>query len=150
MTDERVNLVNASLLAKQRGLEVREDRDPTPAEHVNQITVSLAARGGAVVASGAHARGRTHILRVNDYFMDTTVDSPYLLFVENRDQPGIIGAVGTIAGEHDINISFMDAGRLAPRGQAMMVVGMDEPVPDAALARFRAIPGVVSARLVRM
>lgn len=150
VTDERVNLVNASLLAKQRGLEVREDRDPTPAEHVNQITVSLAARGGAVVASGAHARGRTHILRVNDYFMDTTVDSPYLLFVENRDQPGIIGAVGTIAGEHDINISFMDAGRLAPRGQAMMVVGMDEPVPDAALARFRAIPGVVSARLVRM
>jgi D-3-phosphoglycerate dehydrogenase len=150
VTDERVNLVNASLLAQQRGLHVQEDRDRTPADVLNQITVRLTAGGKTVVASGTHVRGRTHVLRVNEYFVDTTVDSPYLLFIENQDRPGVIGWVGTIAGQHDINISFMEVGRLAARGNAMMIVGMDEPVPDSALKEFRAIPGVVSARLVRM
>ena len=150
VTDERVNLVNATLLAEQRGLEATEVRDPTPQEYLNQVTVRLATTGGPVIVSGTHVRGRTHLLRIRDFFLDTTVDSPYLLFVENVDHPGVIGALGTATGRHDINISFMDVGRVAPRGHAMMIVGIDEAVPDEVMVELRAIPGVISVRLVRM
>ena len=60
-----------------------------------------------------------------------------MLFVDNRDQPGSIGAVGTIAGRHNINISFMEVGRLNLRGQAMMVLGLDDPMPNHVLEEIK-------------
>ena len=58
--------------------------------------------------------------------------------------------MGGIAGEHDINISSMTVGRLAPRGRATMVVGLDEPMPEAALTRIRAVPRITGVRMVRL
>ena len=73
-----------------------------------------------------------------------------MLFVDNRDQPGSIGAVGTIAGRHNINISFMEVGRLSLRGQAMMVLGLDDPVPSHVMEEIRALPHISDARLVKL
>ena len=75
---------------------------------------------------------------------------PYLLFIEHQDQPGSIGAVGTITGRNDINISFMEVGRLSPRGRATMIVGLDDPVPPPVLEEIKAIPHINTARLVRL
>jgi L-serine deaminase len=82
--------------------------------------------------------------------MDAVLESPCLLVVENNDSPGLIGAVGSIAGEYDINISSMAVGRLEPRGRATMVVGLDEPLPEEAQARIRAVPRILGVRLVRL
>jgi D-3-phosphoglycerate dehydrogenase len=82
--------------------------------------------------------------------MDIEATAPYLLFVDNRDQPGSVGAVGTVAGKHNINISFMKVGRLSPRGRAMMVLGLDDLVPPQAMAEIRDLSHVYSARLVEM
>ena len=62
----------------------------------------------------------------------------------------MIGAVGTITGKHDTNISFMEVGRLQIRGRATMVVGLDNPMPDDVLEEIRAVPHVNSARLVQL
>jgi L-serine deaminase len=70
--------------------------------------------------------------------------------VDNQDQPGTIGAVGTIAGRHNINISFMEVGRLTLRGMAMMVLGLDDPVPPAVLEEIKALPQIINARLVKL
>jgi D-3-phosphoglycerate dehydrogenase len=70
--------------------------------------------------------------------------------VDNQDQPGTIGAVGTIAGRHNINISFMEVGRLTLRGMAMMVLGLDDPVPPAVLGKIKALPQINNARLVKL
>ena len=75
---------------------------------------------------------------------------PYLLFIDNPDQPGSIGAVGTVAGRNNINISFMEVGRLSPRGRAMMVIGLDDPVPPEVLAEINALPQIHDARLVKL
>jgi L-serine deaminase len=75
---------------------------------------------------------------------------PYLLFVDNQDRPGSIGAVGTIAGRHNINISFMEVGRISPRGRAMMVLGLDDPMPPSVLEEIRSMPNIHSARLVKL
>ena len=76
--------------------------------------------------------------------------TPYLLFVDNQDQPGSIGAVGMVAGKHNINISFMEVGRLSFRGRAMMVLGLDDSVPQKVLDEIIALPQIHDARLVKM
>jgi len=95
-------------------------------------------------------RDEAHVVKVNDYWLDITPSTPYLLFVDNQDQPGLIGAVGTLAGRHNINISSMDVGRLNPRGMAMMVIGLDDPVPPPVLEEIKALPQIINARLVTL
>ncbi len=150
ISEERVNLVNASLLAEQLGMRVAEETGEAPEQYPSLMTVVLGSDGGAVRVSGTHARDRTHVVRIGDHWMDAVLESPYLLVVENNDAPGVIGTVGGIAGEHDINISSMTVGRLAPRGRATMVVGLDEPMPEAALTRIRAVPRITGVRMVRL
>lgn len=148
--EERVNLVNANLLAEDQGLRVEEEKDPGREDFANEVIVRLATTGGEVVLGGTHLRGQTHLTRLGEYHMDVIIDSPYLLVVENEDRPGIIGTVGSLAGRHDINISFMEVGRVRTRGRATMVVGLDDPMPDALLRELMKEPAITSIRLVRL
>ena len=149
-TEDRVNLVNAALLAEERGLRIKEEKDPVPQQFVNEITVRLATTGGEVVVGGTHFRGRTHVTRVGEHLVDAAVDSPYLLIIENLDRPGGIGTVGEVAGKHDINISFMEVGRAEARGHATMMVGLDDPMPHGVLEELRQNPNITSVRLIQM
>ena len=150
VSGEVVNLINAPLLASQRGLNVTEQRNPVAQEYASIITVTLNTNQGDVTLAGTSLRDEAHIVKVNDYWLDITTSVPYLLFVENEDQPGSIGAVGTVAGRHNINISFMEVGRLSLRGRAMMVLGLDDTVPQPVLDEINALPQIHQARLVAM
>ena len=150
VSEERVNLVNAALIATQRGLQVVEQKSTAIEQYSSLVTVELATTGGTIVVSGTSMRDQAHIVRVNDDWIDIVPFGGYMLFTDHQDRPGMIGAVGTITGKHDINISFMEVGRLAPRGRATMVLGLDDPIPEAVLAEIRAIPGVDSARVVKL
>ena len=150
VTNSRVSLVNALLLAKQRGLDIVETHNSSTTEYVNLLTIRINTDNGSVVLAGSNVRGNTHILRVNDYHFDTTIDSPHLLFVENIDRPGVIGGIGAIAGKADINISFMVLGRLAPRGHAMMILGIDEFIPSTAREELEKFPGITNVRAVSL
>ena len=148
VSGEVVNLINAPLLASQRGLNVIEQRNPQAQEYASIITVTLNTNQGDVTLAGTSMRDEAHIVRVNNYWLDITPSVPYLLFVDSEDQPGTIGAVGTLAGRHNINISFMEVGRLSLRGRAMMVLGLDDPAPAPVLDEIKAIPQIHNARLV--
>ena len=87
-------------------------------EYASLISATLETASGSLTLAATSMRSETHIVKFNDYWMDIVPNTPYLLFVDNRDQPGSIGAVGTIAGRHNINISFMGVGRIQLRGQA--------------------------------
>lgn len=100
--------------------------------------------------AGTSMRDETHIVKVNDYWLDIVPSAPYLLFVDNQDQPGSIGAVGTVAGRHNINISFMEVGRVNLRDRAMMILGLDDPVPPHVLEEIMALPQIYNARLVTL
>ena len=148
-TDMRVNLVNAPAMAHERGIRVLEEKDPEGAEqYVNLVGVEVRATGGNVYLAGTSVHGKVHVHRVNDFYLDMEPSAPYMLFTTHTDQPGMIGKVGTIAGEHDANISFMEVGREAPRGAATMVVGFDDALTDQMLADITGIPGMTSVRLV--
>ena len=149
VSGEAVNMINAPVLARQRGLQITEQTAAESREYASLITATLHTTGDDLTIAGASLRGEPHLVRVNDYWLDIAPSAtPYLLFVSSQDQPGTIGAVGTVAGRRNINISFMEVGRIAPRGQAMMVLGVDDPISDAALSEICALPQIDDARVV--
>ena len=151
VSSERVNLVNASLLASQRGLRVVEEKEEDGPEHYGSlVTVGMHTSQGTTSVSGTVMRGEPHIVKVDDYWIDIVPSTDYLLFTHHQDRPGLIGAVGTITGRHNINISFMEVGRLAPRGQATMVLGLDDPLPEPVLEELRAIPFIGTVKVVAL
>jgi D-3-phosphoglycerate dehydrogenase len=148
-TDVRINLVNAPSLARQRGINVVQERDPEGSEtYTNIVGVEVRTATGRTYLAGTSVSGRVHLLRINDLFLDMEPNAPYMLFTSHVDQPGMIGKVGTIAGQHDANISFMEVGRESPRGNATMIVGFDDPLTETMLKDIRAVAGMTTTKVV--
>ena len=142
VSEERVNLVNAGVLAAQRGLRIMEETDTEAGAYHATITVEVSTDQGSISLMGTRIQNETHIVQVNDYVLDVVPSSAHLLFIEHQDKPGMIGALGTLTGNHDINIAFMAVGRKAPRGKAMMVLGLDDPMSEEVLRQIRSIPNI--------
>ncbi len=150
ISEERVNLVNANLIATQRGLTVVEEEKTTCENYTSLITVDVTTSTGVITVAGTVMRGESHIVRVDNYWFDIMPTGGYFLFSDHRDRPGLIGAVGKITGDADINISYMHLSRLKPRGQALMILALDEPLPDEQQRQILSIPDVYSAKLVKL
>ena len=150
VSEERVNAVNVNMIVSQRGMKVVERKEEPSETYRNLLTVELTTSAGTTTVSGTSVNGRSHIVRLNDYRMDIAPGDGYMLLIENPDSPGMIGAVGTLAGENDVNISFMEVGRLEKRGRAMMALGLDEPMPESAMSSILAMPGITSAKQVKV
>jgi D-3-phosphoglycerate dehydrogenase len=150
VSEERVNLVNANLIAQRRGLKITEQKDPTCENYGNLITLEVKTTAGMTTVAGTIMRGEPHILRVNRYWIDIVPRGGYLLLSDHRDRPGLIGEVGTILGNADINISSMLLSRLEPRGPALMVLELDEAVNETTLRKLQALPEVYTVKLVKL
>ncbi|MFC1967129.1 phosphoglycerate dehydrogenase [Chloroflexota bacterium] len=150
ISEERVNLVNANLIAERRGLSVVEQKESACENYVGLITVELTTDKGKTIVSGTAMHGHPHIVRVNDYWFDIEPTGAYFLFSEHRDRPGIIGTVGRITGEADININAMHVSRLKPRGQALMVIAIDEPLPEKQRQQILDIPDILTVKLIKL
>ncbi|TAK64406.1 MAG: ACT domain-containing protein, partial [Dehalococcoidia bacterium] len=141
--------VNAALIAEQRGMKIAERKGPQEDVYANLIRVHIHTSSGDTDVTGTVAHDGPHIVAINDFWVDIPPGDGWLLLCENQDQPGMIGAVGTYLGQHDINISFMRVGRTAVRGKALMAVGTDDPITPEAVEGLSAIPKILSARVVR-
>ena len=141
-SDTRVTPVNATLIARDRGLTVAERKQPD-AEHYSSL-LELRVRtvdGVEHTFAGAAVHDEPHIVQVDGYRLDV-VPSQAMLFTFHRDRPGLIGQVGMLLGQGDVNISSMHVGRMSPRGQAMMVLTVDEPIPQSAIAEIQALTNI--------
>jgi len=150
ISEERINVVNANLVAKRRGLRVTEHKDSACENYTSLITVAVTTSAGVATCAGTVMRGELHIVRVNDYWIDIVPKGGYFLFSDHRDRPGIIGAVGNVTGSSDINVSSMQLARLKPRGQALMVLELDETLNEAQIKQILAIPDIYTAKLVKL
>ena len=150
LTEERVNMVNADFVADSRGLKVTEQKDSTCENYANLITLEVTTTVGVTTVSGTVLRGETHIVQVNNYWIEIVPTGGYFLFIDHLDRPGIIGAVGKIAGDADINISYMHVNRLNPRGPALTILALDEDVPEEQQQQILAIPDVYSVKVVKL
>jgi D-3-phosphoglycerate dehydrogenase len=149
ITEENVTIVNANLIAEHRGMRIIERKGPVEDVYTNLLKVHIHTSKGHTDVTGTIAHDGPHIVAINDFWVDIPPGDGWLLLCENQDRPGMIGAVGMLLGEHDINISFMRVGRTAVRGRALMAVGLDDPVGDEIIAELASIPNLLSARAVR-
>ena len=150
ISEERVNLINAGIVAAQRGLTVVEQKEAICENYASLITVEVTTSTGGTAVAGTVIRGESHIVRVNNYWIDIVPTGAYFLLSDHKDRPGILGAVGKITGDADINISSMHVSRLKLRGQALMILALDEPLPEDQRQKIQSIPDVHTAKLVRL
>ncbi len=150
VSEERVNLVNANLVATQRGLTVVEQKSTACENYASLITAEVGTGDGSIAVAGTVLRGEPHIVRVNNYWIDIVPTGGYFLFCDHRDRPGLIGAVGKITGDADINISYMHLSRLQRRGQALMILALDEALEEAQLQQVLSLDDIYTARLVKL
>jgi D-3-phosphoglycerate dehydrogenase len=145
-----VNVVNAKLLAQQRGLDVSETKSSAPDSYTNSIRVSVRTDQGVTSVVGTVSGGLPYIVQIGEYSLHLEPTPGYQLVTQHTDRPGIIGLVGTLLGESDINISSMHVGREAPRGQALMVLSVDDPIPAAAVERLRTAANISYIRVIKL
>jgi D-3-phosphoglycerate dehydrogenase len=150
ITEEHVNLVNANVVANRRGISVVEEKNATCENYTSLVTLVATTTKGTTTVAATVLRGEPHIVRVNDYWLDIVPSGGYFLFSDHLDRPGIIGAVGNITGSSNININSMSVSRLKPRGQALMILALDEPLTDKVLKQIKAVPDIASAKLVKL
>lgn len=150
-SDEKVNLVNCNLVAAKRGLSVVEEKEADCENYASLLTVELRTNQGSFTVAGTVMHDEMHIVRINEYWLDI-VPAPgsYFLFSDHLDRPGLIGAVGKITGDADINISTMHLGRLEKRGKALLVLTLDEPLSEEIQQKILEIPEVYSVKLAEL
>jgi D-3-phosphoglycerate dehydrogenase len=145
-----VNLVNARLLAQQRGLDIVETRSSTPSHYTSLVRVTVNTRAGATSVAGVISDGRANVVQIDDYELHLPPTPGYLLVTQHVDRPGMIGLVGTLLGEADINISSMQVGRKTRRGEALMLLSVDEPVPPAVVEHIRHAASVATIKVIKL
>jgi D-3-phosphoglycerate dehydrogenase len=126
---EPVSYVNAPIIARERGMAVSEMRSSVSTDYVNLIALRAETEDGEVSVAGT-LTGKRNAERVMQV-LGFDVEMPparYMLFFTYEDRPGVIGKVGTILGQHEINIATMDVGRPLRGGTALMALTLDSPV----------------------
>jgi D-3-phosphoglycerate dehydrogenase / 2-oxoglutarate reductase len=147
---DRVNVVNAPHLAKERGIRVSETISSDVEDYSSLITVELTTdKSKRQVAGTLFGRKEPRIVRVDDYRLEA-VPSGFMLVFSNQDTPGVIGKIGTLLGSNQINIAGMQLGRVAPHGMAVAVVNVDSAIPPAIMHEIRRLPNIVYATLVEL
>ncbi|MFN8533677.1 MAG: phosphoglycerate dehydrogenase [Dehalococcoidia bacterium] len=149
-SEDQINLVNASLVARERGLRLTEQKTTETQNYTSLVQVEIDRQGTKTTVAGTVLRGEPRVIQINDYQQLDIAPEGKLLLCHNTDQPGVIGRIGTLLGERDINIAFMSVARDHPRGRALMIVGVDEPIGDEVLSEVRGTIGIDDAVVVSL
>jgi len=150
MVQENVNYVNAPLIAKDRGIEVKVSKSSDTREYTSLITIKVKAGSKEVSVAGTlNSKKEPRIIQVDDFPMETVPEGDMLVLM-NNDKPGVIGGIGTLMGQNGVNIARMQFGREKQGGMAMSIVSVDSPISDELMGKVRKLPNVLSAKQVRI
>ncbi len=149
--EEPVNYVNAPVVARERGIEVREESSRVTRDFTSLMQVTAQSGEHRVTVAGTTLGGdhRPRLVSALGYEIEVELE-PYMVFIENEDQPGRIGRVGTMLGESGVNIATMAVSRNRPGGRALMALTVDTPLPPELVERLRAEPGFAAVRFITL
>jgi D-3-phosphoglycerate dehydrogenase len=143
-----VNVVSAPVVAKERGIVIEEVTREMPEDYESLITVTVTTERQTRHVSGTvFADGRPRIVNIKGIRMDAEF-GPSMIYITNLDKPGFIGKFSSTLGEAGINIATFHVGRDAPGGNAVALIEIDGDLPEAVLAKVRALPQVQQAKLL--
>jgi D-3-phosphoglycerate dehydrogenase len=128
---ETINYMNALLIAKTRGIEVAESKTSEIIDFANAIAVTVETNKGKNLVMGSlFTKTDPRIIRINNFYVDL-VPRGHMIYISNKDLPGVVGSIGTILGKNNINIAGMTFGRITPGGDAITVLNIDsKPGPE--------------------
>jgi len=137
-----VNFVNAPILAKDRNIKVIESKRKEAEDFTNLVVVQMKTpQQQNLVAGTIFGKKDVRLVRINDFRTEAPMEG-HLLLIYNIDTPGTIGAIGTCLGQHHINISMMDVGQVLERGENIIFLKTDTPVPDEVAQKLLALDNV--------
>ena len=143
---DSINFVNAGLEARERGIHVLEVKDGAAKDYTGgSLRVRCKGSSGTRTLTGAiFADGEPRVTAIDEFPVNVP-PTQHMLFTRHRDMPGIIGKLGSLLGEHNVNIASMQVGRRIVRGDAVMVLSIDDPIPSGLLKDVSGIDGIGEA-----
>lgn len=147
---QSVNVVNAEFLARERGIELIEAKSPRPSDFGSLVQSDVVTDQGTLSVAGTLFGNQwLRLVQLGGHRLEAYLDG-VLLILRHRDQPGLIGHIGTTFGKHGVNIAQMNVGRRDRGGEAIAVLNLDSVPPDAALDEVRAHSHVESVSIVTL
>ena len=147
---EGVNLVNAEILARERGIEIVESSNPKKGDFAALLHAEVETDKATTIAAGTLFGDQyVRLVQLGPFRMEGYLDGVMLVFL-HRDAPGLIGFVGTIFGSHSVNIAQMTVGRQTPGGEAIGILNLDSPPPELALQEVRGNKDISNVTVVKL
>jgi D-3-phosphoglycerate dehydrogenase len=150
--EDQVNLVNAEVLLKERGISLVEEKTTETGDFGTMIQTEVVTDRKTYIAAGTlFGKQFLRLVRLGPYRLDAHFDGTLLVFT-HKDVPGLIGFIGTTFGRHNVNIAQMNVGREAehPGGEAIGVVKLDGTPPEEAIEEVKAHPNILSVSLIHL
>ncbi len=151
MADD-VNIINSEMLLREHGIELTENRNRELGAFSSSITAEVSGSGKKVKAGvTVFGNNMSRLISIDDYRLEAYLDG-HMLFFTHTDVPGIIGRVGTVFGQHQVNIGQMSVGRAGqqPGGHAIGVLNLDGIPPKVALDQLMAISAIEKIQMVEL
>jgi len=143
-----INMVSAPAAARERGVTVTESKQDDSPVFESLVRITVTTTMGKRSFAGTVVAGTPRIVEVKGMELDAPF-SPTMLYVNNQDKPGFIGAVGALLSEAQVNIATFNLGRVAAGEDAICLIGVDQEPDDGLVGRIRALPHVKEARILR-
>jgi D-3-phosphoglycerate dehydrogenase len=141
-----VNMVNAPIVARERGIAVDEVRQSQRGAYGTYVRLTVKTdRMERSVAGTVFSDGKPRIIQIKDIGLEAGFAAS-MLYVTNKDKPGFIGRLGTLLGSEKVNIASFNLGRAAAGEDAISLIEVDGPVSDQVLERVRKLEGVVQSK----
>lgn len=147
---ETVNFVNAPVIAKERRIEVKETKSTDAGDYQGIIAMRIKSPDGELQVDGTLFSKRDQRIVKIDNFTVEIVPEGNMLFMYNNDKPGVIGDIGALLGENNINIARMHFGRDKAGGLATSVVNIDSPVSGEIVEKIRSLPNILSVKVINL
>jgi D-3-phosphoglycerate dehydrogenase len=145
---ETVNMVNAPIVAKDRGIKISETKSNDGGDYHTLIVVKVTTPQCTLSLAGSLFSGKPRLVAIDNVLLEAEL-TPSMLFVRNQDKPGFIGRLGGALGDAKINIANFMLGRSEEGADAVCLVAADGTMADSIRETVKALPGVVSAHLLR-
>ena len=149
ITADAINLVNARIVAAERGLGVSVTTEEEAGGYTNLLTVTTYTRQGRKIIAGTVFDGTPRIVKLRDLHIDFVPEGSVLV-LSYEDRPGMVGKIGTVLGRHNVNIASMHVGRREKRGRAIVVLILDEDLTPELMAEVGRAVEADFARMVRL
>jgi D-3-phosphoglycerate dehydrogenase len=147
---ESVNYVNASVLAKERGIKITESKSSSESHYTNLIQVEIKTdKKNIGVAGTLFTREDSRIVMIDGFDVEA-VPEGYILLIGNNDVPGIVGQIGTLLGSNKINIAGMTLGRDKPGGRATTLLKIDSAISGPVMQEIQKAKNILSAKLIKL